>query len=517
MVRTRFAPSPTGYLHIGGVRTALFNWLFARKHGGQFILRIDDTDEGRNNPAALAPILNGFRWLGMDWDEGAEVGGPCGPYSQSQKLPRYQAVVAELLAKGVAYHDFATPDEKKAEDDAARAENRKPNYRGPWMARTEAERARLAGQGRSAVVRLLMPREGFCEFTDHVRGAMKVEWASEQDHAIQRADGSCLYNLANVVDDFDMKITHVIRAEEHLSNTPRQIFIIDSLGWPRPEYAHLPFVAEPGSKKKLSKRELAKYLKNADFKKVHDRALEIAAAIGLPTAAETFNPVIVDFYEQVGYLPEAVLNYLLLLGWSLDDKTEHFTREEMIRSFSLERVTKAAASFDAKKLNAFQSRWMAQLPLDEKVAMCLPYLTRAKLIGEPVTDGDRQMVRAILQAGGDRLVIAGDVLDYADFFTADDALPYDEKAFDKRVRKPGVKDLLSAVRDELANADFNVAKLEALVTSFAQSRGAGLGDVVNGLRVALTGKGVGFGLYDTLVILGKPRSLARIDRALARA
>ncbi len=517
MVRTRFAPSPTGYLHIGGVRTALFNWLFARKHGGQFILRIDDTDVGRNNPAALAPILNGFRWLGMDWDEGAEVGGPCGPYYQSQKLPRYQAVVSELLAKGAAYYDFSTPDEKKAEDDAARVAGRMPSYRGAWMARTESDRARLEGQGRTAVVRLLMPREGFCEFTDHIRGAMKVEWASEQDHAVQRADGSCLYNLASVVDDQDMKITHVIRAEEHLANTPRQIFLIDALGWPRPEYAHLPFVAEPGSKRKLSKRELAKYLKNTDFKKVHDRALEIAAAIGLQTSADTFNPVIIDFYEQVGYLPEAILNYLLLLGWSLDDKTEHFTREEMIRSFSLERVTKGAASFDAKKLNAFQGRWMAQLPLDDKLAMCLPYLVKAKLVGEPVTAADRQTVRALVQAAGDRLVIAGDVLDYADFFTADDALPYDEKAFDKRIRKPGVKEVLAAVRDELVKADFDTATLETLVQSFTQSRGASLGDVVNGLRVALTGKGVGFGLYDTLVILGKPRSLARIDRALTRA
>ncbi len=173
-----------------------------------------------------------------------------------------------------------------------------------------------------------MPREGACEFNDHIRGAMKVSWTNEQDHVIQRADGSCLYNLASVVDDDDMRITHVIRAEEHLSNTPRQIFIAQGLGYPLPEYAHLPFVAEPGSQNKLAKRKLAQYLKNTDFKKVHERAVAIAAAIGLKTSDETFNPVIVDFYEQVGYLPDAIVNYLLLLGWSLDDRTETFSRRD---------------------------------------------------------------------------------------------------------------------------------------------------------------------------------------------
>src|SRR5262245_40026157 len=213
MVRTRFAPSPTGYLHIGGVRTALFNWLFTRKHAGQFILRIDDTDQQRNVAEALAPILHGFRWLGLDWDEGAEVGGPCGPYYQSEKLDRYQAVVRELIDRGAAYWDFSTQQEQQAERDAARQEQRMPNYRGPWMARSEEERARLAGQGRTGVVRLFLPRTGACEFTDLVRGDMEFDWASQHDEVIQRPDGSCLYNLANVVDDYDMKITHVIRAE----------------------------------------------------------------------------------------------------------------------------------------------------------------------------------------------------------------------------------------------------------------------------------------------------------------
>jgi glutamyl-tRNA synthetase len=517
MVRTRFAPSPTGYLHIGGVRTALFNWLFARRHGGQFILRIDDTDENRNQPEALQPILDGFRWLGIDWDEGAEVGGPYGPYNQSEKLERYQDAVCTLLDKGLAYHDYATPEELKAEREAAEREKRPFVYSRRWLAEMPTHRAKFEAQGRKGVVRLKMPREGYCEFLDHVRGPMKVEWAGEQDHVIQRADGSCLYNLANVVDDRDMKITHVIRAEEHLSNTPRQVFIARGLGCDLPHYAHIPFVAEPGSKNKLSKRKLAQYLKNPDFAKVYEHGVSIAARVGLQTNADTFNPVIVDFYREVGYLPDAVVNYLLLVGWSLDDRTEMFSRDDMIREFSLERVNKAAASFDAKKLFAFQERYMAALPSENKLAMVLPFLAKAGLIVVPPSDEITDNVSAIMRAAGDRIKVAGDILEYADFFTPDDRLPYDEKAFDKHLRKPAEAALLlSRVRDRLAAAhDFDAATLERLLTDFVNIEGIKLGQVVQALRVALTGKAASFGVYDILAILGKPHVMARIDRALA--
>src|SRR5688500_13849061 len=343
MVRTRFAPSPTGYLHIGGVRTALFNWLFTRQRGGQFLLRIDDTDQQRNVEAALAPILHGFRWLGLHWDEGPEVGGPHAPYFQSQRLERHKDAAAELLRRGAAYRDFATTEEIQAERDAAQAEKRPFLYSRRWMAETDEQARRFENEGRKAVVRLKIPREGTLVLNDMVRGRVEFEWAREQDHVVQRADGSCLYHLASVVDDHDFEITHVIRSEEHLSNTPRQVFILQSLGYPLPEFAHLPYVAEPGSKNKLSKRKLDKYLKNRDFAQIHEHGLAIAQALGLSTSAETFNPVIVDFYEQVGYLPDAILNYLLLVGWSLDDKTELFSREEMIRHFSLARVNLAPA------------------------------------------------------------------------------------------------------------------------------------------------------------------------------
>ncbi|MFL5245646.1 MAG: glutamate--tRNA ligase [Gemmataceae bacterium] len=518
MVRTRFAPSPTGYLHIGGVRTALFNWLFARKHGGQFILRIDDTDQQRNVAEALQPILKGFRWLGLNWDEGAEVGGPYGPYYQSQKLDRYQAAVRELVDKGHAYWDYATEDEVKAERSAAEAEKRPFLYSRRWMADTPAARTPFEAQGRKGVVRLKMPRVGVCRFTDLIRGDIAIDWAREQDHVIQRADGTVLYNLANVVDDFDMQISHVIRAEEHLSNTPRQIFVAQGLGYPLPTYAHVPFVAEPGSKNKLSKRKIAQYLKNPDFKRVYDHGQSIATRLGMTTAAETFNPVIVDFYEQVGYLPDAILNYLVLLGWSLDDKTEFFTRQKMIDLFSLERVNKGAASFDAKKLLAFQEHYMQALPIEEKIRRAVPYLMRAGLVPDPMPSEVLQMTTQIITDAGPRLTVAGDILNYAEFFLPDDKIVYDTKAFDKHIRKPPAPELLRKLRSLIAESgSFDAATLKSRVEEFAQKEGVKAGPVSQALRVAVTGKDVGFGAYETLATLGKQRCLARIDRALAHA
>lgn len=517
-VRTRFAPSPTGYLHIGGVRTALFNWLFARKHGGQFILRIDDTDQERNVAEALQPILDGFRWLGLDWDEGAEVGGPHAPYYQSQRLERYQAAVKVLLDKGLAYWDYATPEEMKAERDIAANEKQPYRYSRRWMAETPADRTKFESEGRKGTVRLKMPREGVCRFDDLIRGDMSIEWSQEQDHVIQRADGTCLYNLANVVDDRDMKITHVIRAEEHLSNTARQIFVAQGLGYELPKYAHVPFVAEPGSKNKLSKRKIAQYLRNPDFKKVYEHGQNIAAAIGLQTAADTFNPVIVDFYKQVGYLPDALINYLLLLGWALDDKTEFFSREEMIRVFSLERVNKGPASFDPAKLFAFQDRYMQQVPLERKLELLMPYLTKADLAPAAPAAEWLAKLKHIVQLAGDRIKVAGDVLDYAYFFRTDDQVAYDDKDFERELRKsPMAAGLLRKVKDILATAEnFDPPSLEKCVTDFVNSEGIKPKQLTQPLRVAVTGKATGFGLWESLAILGKNSCLKRIDRTLAR-
>ena len=509
-VRTRFAPSPTGFLHIGGVRTALFNWLYARHHGGQFILRIDDTDQQRNVVEALAPILHGFRWLGLNWDEGAGVGGSYGPYYQSEKQARYQEAVRVLLEKGVAYWDYASEEEMKAERLAAEQTKKQFQYSRRWMAETPADRGLFEAEGRKCVVRLKMPREGKCIFDDHVRGRVEVEWTQEPDHVIERADGTTLYNLANVVDDYDMQITHVIRATEHLSNTPRQIFIAQGLGYPLPEYAHLPFVAEPGSKNKLSKRKIGDYLKHPEFRKLYEHGENIAKRLGMTIAAETFNPVIVDFYEKVGYLPDAILNYLLLLGWSLDDKTEFFTPKEMIEAFSLERITRAPASFDAKKLLAFQEHYMNLLPVEEKVEMTRPYLQQAGL--------SQDKLQEVVQTAADRIKVAGDILDYTGFFVSADQLTYDEAAFDKRLRTPPeAAGLLRKFQQRLEELDpFDAGTSEKALQDFVHTEGIGHAQIIHALRIAITGKTVGFGLFESLAVLGKPECLSRIGRALAR-
>jgi glutamyl-tRNA synthetase len=510
-VRTRFAPSPTGYLHIGGVRTALFNWLFARQQGGQFILRIDDTDQQRNVEEALQPILDGLRWLGIDWDEGPEKGGPFAPYYQSQRADRYQAAVQKLLASGHAYYDYATTAELQAEREAAEREKLQFRYSRRFMAETPADRAKFEAEGRQAVVRLKMPTEGTLALDDLVRGHVEFDWIREQDHVIQRADGSCLYHLANVVDDFDLQISHVIRAEEHLSNTPRQVFILEALGYPRPVYAHLPFVAEPGSRNKLSKRKLDKYLKNRDFAQLVEHGNKIAKAIGHATEADAFNPVIVDFYKTVGYLPEAIVNYIALLGWSLDDKTEHFTIEELTASFSLERVGKSPASFDPKKLMAFEDWHFQQLPIEKKVELVTPFLEKAKFQASPET------VRKIVEAAGDRIKAAGDILAFDEFFLSDDQLPCDEAAFEKHLKKGDGAQLLKKFRDQLtAVQPFDVATLETMMQAFVAAEQIKISQIIHPVRLSVTGKTIGFGLFDTLAILGRERCLARIDRTLAR-
>jgi glutamyl-tRNA synthetase len=516
MVRTRFAPSPTGFLHIGGVRTALFNWLFSRRHLGRFILRIDDTDQQRNVEATLQPILDGFRWLGIDWDEGPEGGGDYGPYFQSQRREIYSRAVEDLLRSGHAYRDFATTEELEAERQEAEAEKRRFIYSRRWMAETPEQVERFEAEGRTSVVRLRMPRQGTCRFVDLVRGEVEFEWAREQDHVIQRADGSCLYHLASAVDDHFMEISHVIRAEEHLSNTPRHLFITESLGWEPPRYAHLPFVAEPGSKNKLSKRKLEKYLKNPDFAKLYEHGLAIARAIDLEIQPESFNPVIVDFYEKIGYLPDALVNYLLLLGWALDDKTERFTRQEMIDLFSLERVNRSPASFDPLKLWAFEEAHMQEVAVEVKRRMVVPYLEMAGLLPASSIDDIDAYVGAIVEAAGDRIKVAGDILEFDDFFIADNELAYDEKAFEKRLRKPPeATALLADFRQQLAAADsFEVDSLEKLLRDFVDARGVKIGQVIHALRVAVTGKAVGFGMFEILEILGRDRSLTRIDRAL---
>ncbi|MFK7770284.1 MAG: glutamate--tRNA ligase [Mariniblastus sp.] len=517
-VRTRFAPSPTGYLHIGGVRTALFNWLLARQAGGQFILRIDDTDADRNIESALQPILDGFRWLGMDWDEGPEVGGPHAPYRQSLRLDNHKAAVVRLLESGHAYRDYSTPQEFGGEREAAEKEKRDFIYSRTWMAETDEQASAFEAEGRKFVVRLKMPREGTCEFHDLIRGDLSFDWAREPDHVIARGDGTCLYHLCNVVDDHDFEITHVIRAVEHLSNTPRQIFILQSLGYELPKYAHIPFVAEPGSSKKLSKRKIEQYLNNKDFKRLYQSGAAIAARKGIETDPATFNPVLVDFYRDIGFLPDAVINYLLLLGWSLDGSTEQFSREEMLKQFSLDRVVKGEASFDPQKLTAFQGRYMNDLPMKRKSKMCLSFLQDAKLVADPPPCDISDYLERIITAAGDRICMAGDILNFDTFFIDDAAVTFEDKPFQKRLVKPeNAGGLLGDFQTVLKEtSDFTAPALEKTLNDFCESKGIGPGDIIHALRVGVTGKAAGFGMFDTLELLGRDRCVNRIEMALEK-
>lgn len=516
-VRTRFAPSPTGYMHIGGMRTALFNWLWARHNGGQFILRIDDTDQDRHVEEALAPILAAFRWLGLNWDEGPEVGGPHGPYYQSQRGHLYTAAIEKLLAEGKAFKCYNTPEENQADREAAeKAGGARLNVRRS-LDLTDSQREQYEAEGRKFVVRLLVPRDQKLKINDVVRG--EVEWDLGQlaDPVIARGDGSALYNMACVVDDVAMDITHIIRAEEHLSNTPPQCLIYQALGHKPPVFAHIPFVTAPGTTKKLSKRDVGKYRTNPQFKRMFEAGDRVFGRLGIANDS-TLNPVMVSYYETIGYLPEGILNALARLGWSLDDKTEYISRETLISSFTLDRVIKAPAGFDLDKLQSYQAHWMNQLPRDQKITGCLPFLIQAKLISENPDAATREYVGKVIDALGERLVIFGDILNAEDFFVPDDQLEFDEKAFEKRIANdPSALGHLKAFRDKLANAEaFDSASLEALLKDYCESAGIRLGDVIHAVRVAVTGKAQGPALFDCLSVLGKARCLARIDRAVSR-
>jgi glutamyl-tRNA synthetase len=325
-----------------------------------------------------------------------------------------------------------------------------------------------------------------------------------------------LYHLANVVDDHDFEVTHVVRAVEHLSNTPRQVFILQSLGYEMPQYAHVPFVAEPGSKNKLSKRKIDQYLNNKEFKRLYQSGAEIARRIGVEADPYSFNPVLVDFYRDIGFLPDAVLNYLVLLGWSLDDKTENFSREEMLEHFSADRIVRSEASFDCQKLLSFQASYMNALPLKQKTKMCLGFLQKADLVSDPVACEQGDVISQIVEAAGDRICMAGDILKFDTFFIADEDMEFEDKPFQKRMVKPENAGFLLAEFNKVLNAadSFDAPSLEAELHGFCEAQGVGVGDIIHALRVAVTGKAAGFGMFDTLAILGRQRSCNRIQIAL---
>lgn len=513
-VRTRFAPSPTGYMHIGGMRTALFNWLWARHHHGTFILRIDDTDQQRNVDEALQPILDAFRWLGLLWDEGPEVEGPCAPYFQSQRGDLYRAAVEQLLAEGKAFKDFDHPEVVRADREAAEREKRTYVNIRRSLDLTPSQIADLEADSEPFVIRFLVDRTRTVSIDDEVRGHVEWDCSLIADPVICRADGSPLYNFATVVDDIQLQITHVIRAEEHLTNSAVQALLYEALGATVPVFAHIPFVTAPGTTRKLSKRDLKKYHTLPQFKRLFEFGDSVFPALGLEISEE-LNPVMVSFYREAGFLPEAVLNALSRLGWSYDDKTENMSLEFVAAQFSLDRVVKSPAGFDIDKLFAFQEHWMAQLPLTEKATRCLPYLeTAARVQGWEVPSAD--FVEQLVIALGDRLKVFSDIVRYDEYFVTDDAMAYDEKGYEKRIRRDEhAATRLRGMRDLFATApSFDAATLDRMLHEWVETQGLGMGDVIHALRIATTGKPAGPGMFDALALLGRDRCLNRIDRTL---
>lgn len=515
-VRTRFAPSPTGYMHIGGMRTALFNWLWARRNGGVFILRIDDTDQQRNMDEALGPILQAFRWLGLTWDEGPDVGGPNGPYFQSQRRPLYDAALLKLLQSGHAYRDFEPAQETQRQREECEREKRVYISSRVSLQLTADEVAQKLSAGEPCVIRLLVPRTDRVVINDHVRGTVEWDCSLMPDPVIARSDGSPLYNFATVVDDGAMQITHVIRAEEHLSNTPIQVLLHRALGNQTPEWAHIPYVAAPGSKEKISKRRIAQYRKNPQFKRLFDLGDAVLTRLGYDAAADSLSPVMVAYYQQTGFIPAGVLNALVRLGWSYDDQTEILSLAEMQQKFSLERVIRSAAGLDPDKLLSFQSHWMSQLPVTEKVSGCLAMLQQAGWVKDPNDPAVRAYVQQVLELAGDRLRIFGDVFQQEEFFVPDEQLSRDEKAFEKRVSSAAeTRGHLRDLRTELEGLPvFEAGALHDRLQQFATVRNLKPGELFPALRLCVTGRAQGADMFRTLELLGRDRVLRRLDLAL---
>jgi glutamyl-tRNA synthetase len=536
MVVTRFAPSPTGYLHVGGARTALFNWLFARRMGGKFILRIEDTDLKRNTPAAMQQVIDDLRWLGIEWDEGPEVGGPNGPYLQSQRRDSYDEYIRKLLDEQKAYYCFDTSEELDALRKEAEAQKKGFVYSRPEKFPDEKEVKKARTQGRSVTVRFAVPQDRAIVVEDIVRGEVTFAAGEIADFIIQKSDGFPTYNFACVVDDYLMKVTHVIRGQEHLMNTPGQQELWGALGFSElPKYAHMSVtVSDTGGK--LSKRERPKVLRNA-IKDIPDIDLEKLAEVGNIAleevndfvAGETIPDMssintmaahlgvqlpeinVVDFFKS-GYLPEAMVNFLALLGWNPGDKREIMSVKELIDCFDLSRLTKTNSLFDRRKLLAFNTEHIRMQSCEKVLTHFKDYL---KVIKSPVAKADDKTLARIVELCAGARTLA-DIEHKSRFlFLDEDQIEYDEKAVKDVLLKNDGLIVLKTVRGRLAAMEqFTVENIEAVLRGLAEERQVGLGKIAQPLRVALCGGTISLPIFDAVQILGKEKTLKRIDNTL---
>ena len=482
-VRVRFCPSPTGNPHVGLVRTALFNWAFARHTGGSLVLRIEDTDAARDSEESYEQLLDSLRWLGLDWDEGPEVGGPHAPYRQSQRMDLYRDIAEKLLAASYAYHCYCTTEELDARREAARAAGRPSGYDGHCRDLTADEKAAYEAEGRSAIVRFRMP-DGPITFTDLVRGELTFTPENVPDYGIVRANGAPLYTLVNPVDDALMGITHVLRGEDLLSSTPRQVALYKALielGIAKdvPSFGHLPYVMGEGNKK-LSKRD--------------------------PQAS-------LNLYRERGFLPEGLLNYLSLLGWSLSADRDIFSMAEMVEAFDIADVNANPARFDLKKAEAINADHIRLLDVKTFIEACGPWLKAPHAPWAPESF-DAAAFEALAPLAQTRVTVLSDITANVDFLFLDE--PVADEASWSKAMKPGADALLATARTKIAEADWDAESLKNAVLAAGEEHGLKLGKAQAPVRVAVTGRTVGLPLFESLELLGRERTLSRIDATLAK-
>ena len=480
-VRVRYGPSPTGEPHIGNIRTALFDWLLARRHGGQFIVRIEDTDQSRRVEGAEDQILDALRWLGLDWDEGPDIGGPHAPYRQSERLPLYRAAADRLLESGAAYRCFCSPDRLDAVRKAQQQQKLPPGYdrhcRGLTLEQVD-DAAAAHGPG---VVRFAMPQAGVTVVDDALRGPVEFRNDLLDDHVLLKRDGFPTYHLASIVDDREMEISHVIRGEEWLPSAPRHVAQYAALGWPSPIWVHVPIIRGP-DKGKLSKRHGATSLRA---------------------------------YGDEGYLPEALLNFMALLGWSKDESTTIMSRDEIRDAFSIDGLGLASAMFDVDRLREMNARYIRNLAADDFLERGRPWLEAA--IGRPL---DLAPLLPLAGAIQERVKLLPEIVDYADFFYVAGPLEYANAELMGRGyrNKPwAALEAIEAVLGTMRSLEpWTAESIEAALRTLAEQRGEKPGVLFTPIRVATTGKRIAPPLFDTLEVLGREKTLERLNAAAER-
>lgn len=477
-VRVRFAPAPTGYMHIGNLHTALFNWLFARNQGGQFVLRIEDTDEVRSTPEALQVIYDSLRWLSLDWDEGPDIGGPLAPYVQSERLEVYQAYLDRLVEQGQAYECYCTPEELEERRQILRAKGQAPRYDNRCRDLTEGERAAFREEARPACLRFKMAQTGTTVINDLIQGQVSLDNALVGDPVVGKTSGYPTYHFAVVVDDYLMQISHVIRAVEHLGNTQIHLQLQEALDFPSPQFAHLPLVLGE-DRSKLSKRHGA---------------------------------VSVVEYAEKGYLPEAMFNFLALLGWSPGGAEEILPREAIIQRFSLEGCSASPSVFDLKKAEWLNSEYMKHMPGEELATRLLPLLQEHGLMAADPSPERLAWLAQVADLMKERTPLLTTFVDWAKYFFTDQ-YEYDEKARQKWLTKSTTPPILLKLADRLeALKSWEADSIEQAIRGLAEEREVGAGQVIHPCRAAVTGTTVGPSLFHLLELLDQQDVVNRLRR-----